>query len=45
MTLTDYYETDLIVEYFIHRGNYDIDTLNAELADKKLPLLGASLKY
>ncbi len=40
MTLSKYYETDLIVEYFIHRKNYNIDEINALLFQKDLSLLG-----
>ena len=40
MTLSKYYETDLIVEYFIREKNYNIDEINAELFDKDLSLLG-----
>ena len=44
LTLTSYYETDLVVEYFIHQKNYDIDLINFELVNKKLTPLGASMK-
>ena len=40
MTLSKYYETDLIVEYFIREKNYDIDEINALLYQKDLSLLG-----
>ena len=40
MTLSKYYETDLIVEYFIRERNYDIDEINALLYQKDLSLLG-----
>ena len=40
MTLSKYYETDLIVEYFIREKNYNIDEINALLFDKDLSLLG-----
>ena len=40
MTLSKYYETDLIVEYFIREKNYNIDEINALLFDKDLTLLG-----
>ena len=40
MTLSKYYETDLIVEYFIREGNFDIDEINALLYQKDLSLLG-----
>ena len=40
MTLSKYYETDLIVEYFIREKNYDIDEINALLYKKDLSLLG-----
>ena len=42
--LSGYYETDLIVENFIHQKNYDFDLINFELANKNLPTLGASMK-
>ena len=38
------YETDVIVEYFIRKMDYDIDAINSELASKNLPTLGASMK-
>ena len=44
MILTGYYETDVIVEYFIRKKDYDIDVINSELASKNLPTLGASMK-
>ena len=44
MILTEYYETDVIVEYFIRKKDYDIDVINSELASKNLPTLGASMK-
>ena len=44
MILTGYYETDVIVEYFIRKKDYDIDAINSELASKNLPTLGASMK-
>ena len=40
LTLSKYYETDLIVEYFIREKNYDIDEINALLYQKDLSLLG-----
>ena len=40
MTLSKYYETDLIVEYFIREKNYDIDEINGLLWEKDLSLLG-----
>ena len=40
MTLSKYYETDLIVEYFIREKNYDIDEINVLLYRKDLSLLG-----
>ena len=40
MTLSKYYETDLIVEYFIREKNYNIDEINALLYKKDLALLG-----
>ena len=40
MTLSKYYETDLIVEYFIRKKKYDIDEINALLYEKELTLLG-----
>lgn len=40
MTLSKYYTTDLIVEYFIREKNYDIDEINALLYQKDLSLLG-----
>lgn len=40
LTLSKYYETDLIVEYFIHEKKYDIDEINALLFEKDLTLLG-----
>ena len=42
MTLSKYYETDLIVEYFIREKNYDIDEINALLYQKDLALLGTN---
>ena len=44
LTLTSYYKTDIIVEYFINKKDYDIDIINSELASKNLPTLGASMK-
>ena len=40
LTLSKYYETDLIVEYFIRERNFDIDAINALLYQKDLSLLG-----
>jgi len=40
LTLSKYYETDLIVEYFIREKNFDIDEINALLYQKDLSLLG-----
>lgn len=40
MTLSKYYETDLIVEYFIREKNYDIDAINILLYQKDLSPLG-----
>ena len=40
LTLSKYYETDLIVEYFIREKKYDIDEINALLFEKDLSLLG-----
>ena len=40
MTLSKYYETDLIVEYFIREKNYDIFEINGLLWEKDLSLLG-----
>ncbi len=41
LTLSRYYALDLIVEYCIRHGNYDIDEVNALLYEKDLPLLGS----
>ena len=40
LTLSKYYKTDLIVEYFIREKNYDIFEINGMLYDETLPLLG-----
>ena len=40
MTLSKYYEMDLVVEYFIREGNHNIDVINGVLFDRDLPLLG-----
>lgn len=40
MTFSKYYETDLIVEYFIRERNYSIDEINLVLYQKDLSLLG-----
>ena len=40
MTLSKYYETDRIVEYFIREKNYNIDEINYLLYKKDLALLG-----
>lgn len=40
LTLSKYYEIDLIVEYFIREKNFDIDEINALLYQKDLSLLG-----
>ncbi len=41
LTLSKYYEMDLVVEYFIREGNHDIDAINGVLFDRDLPLLGS----
>jgi O-acetyl-ADP-ribose deacetylase (regulator of RNase III) len=40
MTFSRYYETDMIVEYYIHKKKYDIDEINLILYDKDLAPLG-----
>ena len=40
LTLSRYYELDLVVEYFIREGKYNIFDINAALFDRDLPLLG-----
>ncbi len=40
LTLSKYYELDLVVEYFIREKKYDIFDINAVLFDRDLPLLG-----
>ena len=44
LALSPYYALDMIVEYFITRGNYDIDEINAVLFDEDLSLLGTVAK-
>ncbi len=41
LTLSKYYELDLVVEYFIREKNFDIDEINAVLFDRDLALLGS----
>ena len=41
LTLSKYYETDVIVEYFIRNRNYDIDEINLALYKKDLVPLGS----
>ena len=41
LTISHSNMTDVIVEYFICRGNYDIDQINLELYERDLALLGA----
>ena len=40
LTLSKYYELDLVVEYFIRRKNYNIYDINAVLFTRNLPPLG-----
>ena len=40
LTLSRYYELDVIIEYFIRHKNYDIYEINEVLYDKDLPQLG-----
>ena len=44
LALSPYYALDMIVEYFITRGSYDIDEINAVLFDEDLSLLGTVAK-
>ncbi|MCR5090092.1 MAG: macro domain-containing protein [Oscillospiraceae bacterium] len=41
LTLSKYYDLDLVVEYFIRERNYNIDEINAVLFDRDLALLGS----
>ena len=40
LTLSRYYELDVVIEYFIRQKNYDIYEINEVLYDKDLPQLG-----
>ncbi len=40
LTLSKYYELDLVVEYFIREKKYNIFDINAALFERDLPLLG-----
>ena len=41
IAFSPYYKTDLIVRYYVEKGNYDIDELNLELFAKDLATLGS----
>ena len=40
MTLSRFYELDRVVERYIRSRSYDIDTINGELFERDLALLG-----
>jgi hypothetical protein len=40
MTLSRFMELDRVVERYIRNRSYDIDTINAELFERDLALLG-----